>query len=89
MDVKVNLGEDYEQSLKKTMYEIATDAFKQVGQQASFPEWMNLTTAKDYIGVSNNTFTKYTKMGLPVTVIDGVTRVKKTEINKFMKQHSI
>lgn len=89
MDVKLSLAGDYEQEIKKTMYEIAVDAFKQAGYQASFPEWMNLTTAKDYIGVSSNTLSKFINMGLSVTVIDGVTRIKKSEINRFMKEHSM
>lgn len=38
--------------------------------QKSPKEWMSIKEAREYIGVSHNTFTKYREMGLKICEID-------------------
>lgn len=51
-------------------------------------EWMTIEEARNYIGVSYNTFNKFRIMGLKVAEIDGVKRVAKSEIDRFLTEHS-
>lgn len=51
-------------------------------------EWFSLKEASEYIGVSPNTLSKYREMGLKVFSIEGVSRVSREEINRFLETHS-
>ncbi|WP_291754730.1 DNA-binding protein [Lysinibacillus sp. UBA5990] len=51
-------------------------------------EWMSIQEACQYISISFNTFNKFRVMGLKVAEIDGVKRVSKTEIDRFLLEHS-
>lgn len=58
--------------------------FNKMNQQQ---EWLDLKSAAKYANVSYNTFIKFRKMGLKVAEIDGVKRVKKSEIDRFLQDH--
>ncbi|ACA38108.1 MULTISPECIES: helix-turn-helix domain-containing protein [Lysinibacillus] len=51
-------------------------------------EWLSLSEAAKYIGVSYNTFIKFRHMGLKVCEIDGIKRVSRKEIDSFLESHS-
>ncbi|MDY0406503.1 helix-turn-helix domain-containing protein [Virgibacillus sp. 179-BFC.A HS] len=51
-------------------------------------EWLDLKSAAKYANVSYNTFIKFRQMGLKVAEVDGVKRVKKSEIDRFLQEHS-
>ena len=51
-------------------------------------EWLSLKEGASYAGVSYNTFIKFRTMGLRVSEIEGVKRVSKTEVNRFMEEYS-
>lgn len=51
-------------------------------------EWFSLKEAAEYIGVSPNTLAKYREMGLKVFVVEGVSRVSRKEIDRFLETHS-
>ncbi|WP_153731841.1 helix-turn-helix domain-containing protein [Sporosarcina obsidiansis] len=51
-------------------------------------EWMSIEEACQYINISYNTFKKFRLMGLRVSEIDGVKRVSKSEIDRFLLEHS-
>lgn len=59
--------------------------FARLEQQS---EWLDLKSAAKYADVSYNTFIKFRKMGLKVTEIDGIKRVKKSEIDRFLEKYS-
>lgn len=65
-------------------------ALKQVIQEYQLvtKEWFSLKEAAEYIGVSNNTLAKYREMGLKVFVVEGVSRVSRKEIDRFLEVHS-
>lgn len=52
-------------------------------------EWMSVKEAAKYAGVSFNTFMKFRIMGLKITEIDGVKRVSRKEIDRFLESRSI
>ncbi|MGE7932355.1 helix-turn-helix domain-containing protein [Viridibacillus arvi] len=51
-------------------------------------EWMSVAEAAKYAGVSHNTFMKFREMGLKVSQVEGIKRVSRKEIDKFLESHS-
>ncbi|MEY2363453.1 hypothetical protein R6U76_18615 [Lysinibacillus capsici] len=51
-------------------------------------EWISLKEAAKYASVSYNTFIKFRHMGLKVCEIDGIKRVSKKEIDRFLEEYS-
>jgi len=51
-------------------------------------EWLDLKSAAKYANVSYNTFIKFRSRGLKVCEIEGIKRVKKSEIDRFLDEHS-
>lgn len=52
-------------------------------------EWLSIKEAAKYAGVSNNTFIKFRNRGLKVCEIEGIKRVSKKEIDRFLEEYSI
>lgn len=55
---------------------------------SSYNEWMSISEAAKYVGVSYNTFVKFRNMGLKICEIDGIKRVSRKEIDTFLDTHS-
>ncbi|MEK3996202.1 DNA-binding protein [Psychrobacillus sp. FSL K6-2365] len=51
-------------------------------------EWLSLKEGAKYAGVSYNTFIKFRVMGLQVCEIEGIKRVTRKEIDRFLEDHS-
>jgi len=60
----------------------------QAARQTFINEWMSLKEGAVYAKVSYNTFMKFRLMGLKVSEIDGIKRVSRKEIDKFLENHS-
>ncbi|AVK85933.1 DNA-binding protein [Lysinibacillus sp. B2A1] len=54
----------------------------------STKKWLNISEAAKYAGVSYNTFMKFRTMGLKICEIDGIKRVSRKEIDRFLENHS-
>ncbi|MEK3937401.1 DNA-binding protein [Sporosarcina sp. FSL W7-1349] len=50
--------------------------------------WLSLKEGAKYAGVSYNTFVKFREMGLQVCEIEGIKRVSRKEIDRFLQDHS-
>lgn len=79
-----NAQSNIESLIMKTLNE-ALHASKQ-----SLPtsEWMTLAEGAKYASVSNNTFMKFRVMGLKVSHVEGIKRVSRKEIDKFLDNNS-
>ncbi|MCM3358679.1 DNA-binding protein [Psychrobacillus sp. MER TA 171] len=77
-------------SQEKQLNEIIANAIKNaINNHQFFPkDWMNLQEGAAYANVSLNTFKSFRLKGLKICEIDGVKRVSKEEIDKFLKSHS-
>ena len=51
-------------------------------------EWLSLKAGAKYAGVAFNTFMKFRAMGLQVCEIEGIKRVSRKEIDRFLEDHS-
>lgn len=50
--------------------------------------WLSLKEAAKYAGVSYNTFIKFRHRGLKVFELEGIKRVSKKEIDRFLEEYS-
>lgn len=75
-------------SLEDQLKEFIISSLKDASSTILFKEWMSISEAAKYIGVSYNTFTKFRTMGLKICEIDGIKRVSKKEIDTFLVTHS-
>lgn len=52
--------------------------------------WMNQTKARKYLNVSKATFYRWEKAGkIPYSLIEGVKRYSKKELNQVMNEHRV
>ncbi|KJY56704.1 helix-turn-helix domain-containing protein [Lactobacillus melliventris] len=52
--------------------------------------WMNQTNARKYLNVSKATFYRWEKAGkIPYSLIEGVKRYSKKELNQLMNEHRV
>lgn len=58
-------------------------------QMLGLNEWMSIKEGAKYAGVSYNTFKKFRSKGLKISEIDGVMRVSRKEIDRFLESHNI
>ena len=81
----MNLHPEYEAKLDYNFESMLKDMIK---KKIDFKDWMSISEASKYVGVSYNTFSKFRLMGLKICEIDGIKRVSKKEINSFLEKHS-
>lgn len=74
---------------KETLKEIIKDVMDENKEDFHSKEWFNLKEGAAYMGVCYNTFKKFVNEGLKIFEVDGIKRVSKTEIHRFMEQYSI
>ena len=48
-------------------------------------EFLRMKEAAEYLGITTTTLTKFTKMGLSVSVIDGTKLISKQNIKEFVE----
>ncbi|WP_245989474.1 helix-turn-helix domain-containing protein [Ureibacillus thermophilus] len=83
-DLSTLLGEQASAIIVKTIEQ----KLEQYLLRKNTKEWMTLKEAQEYIGVSFNTLSKMRRMGLRVCEIDGIKRIKKSEIDRFLSENS-
>lgn len=68
----------------------AEKLIKKYTKQYTLQEFLNANEAANVLGMSLTTFWRYRqKYPVPVYVIDGVKRFKKSELIEFVEKHSI
>lgn len=88
--IKVQQTYEVSEGLESILTELIINCTNQAIKSQHFvsKEWFSLSEAAKYVGVSYNTFMKFRLMGLKISEIDGVKRVSKKEIDRFLEQHS-
>lgn len=80
------IPESLEGSLTDKVLELISSAIEK--KKLYVPEWLSLAEAAKYAGVSYNTFIKFRLRGLKVCEVDGIKRVSRKEIDRFLEEHS-
>ncbi|MCK1989362.1 DNA-binding protein [Lysinibacillus fusiformis] len=86
MQQTFEVSEGLESILTELIINYTNQAIK--SQHFVSKDWFSLSEATVYVGVSYNTFMKFRLMGLKISEINGVKRVSKKEIDRFLEQHS-
>lgn len=88
MKVELEMPKLFEEEIREYVRSTINDMLSNLNVHSNQKEWMSIKEASEYAGVSFNTFKKFREMGLKVCEIDGVKRVSKTEIDKFLENNS-
>ncbi|MGK4118347.1 helix-turn-helix domain-containing protein [Lysinibacillus capsici] len=81
-----NITKEFEKSLMESVVNLISSAINK--NKLYSPEWLSLMDAAKYAGVSYNTFIKFRHMGLKVCEINGIKRVSRKEIDRFLEENS-
>ncbi|WP_431029652.1 DNA-binding protein [Lysinibacillus sp. LZ02] len=88
MKIELDMPEGLGEQLKAIVLTATKQAFEINQKQLSAKEWMTLKEGAAYAGVSYNSFVRFRSMGLKVCEIDGIKRVSKREIDRFLENNS-
>lgn len=77
-----------EKNLNEIIATTTLNVIKQIQGKIIQKEWLTLSEAAKYAGVSHNTFVKFREMGLKVSQVDGIKRVSRKEIDAFLEKYS-
>lgn len=80
------VSKDLENILTELIINCTNQAIK--SQHFVSKEWFSLSEAAKYAGVSHNTLVKFRQLGLKVCEINGIKRVSKKEIDRFLEEYS-
>lgn len=90
-NLQVQLPEDLQEATKKMISDSLNSALKELEIKNSFPPYMNKTEARKYLHISSKTLldweTQYND--IPIIVIDGIQRYKRTDLDEWMQQHRL
>ena len=89
--LRVQLPDDLQEATKKMIADSLNSALKELEIKNSFPPYMNKTEARKYLHISSKTLldweTQYND--IPIIVIDGIQRYKRTDLDEWMQQHRL
>jgi excisionase family DNA binding protein len=89
MEMQVQVSSDFENELKAKFVAIASDALNSLASRPQFPEWMTLGDTADYLSISRGTLTTWIHQGLKVTIVGSTKRIRKSDADTFMTEHSL
>lgn len=86
----------FEETVTTTVKAVMKEAMNELEEKLAYkfyegvPEYMNYTQASEYVGVSVGTMRKFVnENGLPIVRLEGVVRLRKTDIDKFMQRYIV
>lgn len=88
MRIELDMPTGLAEQLKHVVLQATQQALKEQQMKLTAKEWLDLKSGAAYAGVSYNTFIKFRERGLKIAEIEGVKRVSKYEINRFLDEHS-
>lgn len=88
MQAQVNLPDELESNIRNDILTMARSAFETVKQEATYPRYMRIEQASQFMNCSRSTLTnKCIPAGLKVILIDGLQYVDQKDAVSFMEQH--
>lgn len=92
MKMELELPNDFESTIQSLINETVSEKLDAIKSSNEYGEYLDIGTAAKYLGVSRNTFSKkiLKSSGIPITVIaDRITRIKKSDLDKYMSDKAI
>lgn len=90
-NLQVQLPNDLQEATKKMIADSLNSAVKELEIKNSFPPYMNKTEARKYLHISSKTLLDWETQydDIPIIVIDGIQRYKRTDLDEWMQQHRL
>lgn len=90
-NLQVQLPDDLQEATKKMIADSLNSALKELEIKNSFPPYMNKTEARKYLHISSKTLLDWETQydDIPIIVIDGIQRYKRTDLDEWMQQHRL
>ena len=90
-NLQVQLPDDLQEATKKMIADSLNSALKELEIKNSFPPYMNKTEARKYLHISSRTLLDWETQydDIPIIVIDGIQRYKRTDLDEWMQQHRL
>jgi len=90
MKLQVNVPDELDEHIQELVKQTVAKLLKDTQHSNSFADYLNLGEAADYLSISRGTLTKVIKEdGLPVTYIGRSSRIKKSDLDKYMTEKAI
>lgn len=81
----LDLPKEFEKQLQQQVINVVTNTIGSLRADSKYPEYMDKTQCSAYLNTSRTTFDKWLKTeNIPVTIINGSYRFKRSEVDKFM-----
>lgn len=88
MKIELDMPHGLEGQIKAIILSATKEAMEENKKLIAAKEWMSIQEACKYANVSNVTFQKFRALGLRIAEIDGIKRVSKKEIDRFLENNS-
>lgn len=88
MKIQAECPEGLDERVAKVVISSTEKAIQKYFEKMATKEWMSIKEACKYANVSNVTFQKFRTLGLRIAEIDGIKRVSKKEIDRFLENNS-
>ncbi|WP_125762272.1 excisionase family DNA-binding protein [Companilactobacillus hulinensis] len=90
MELKVNVPDTLDQHIQDLVQQTVTEMLKDVQHGSKYNDYLNLGQAANYLSISRGTLNKVIEQyNIPVTMIGNATRIKKTDLDTYMKKQAI
>ena len=89
--LQVQLPDDLQEATKKMIADSLNSALKELEIKNSFPPYMNKAEATKYLHISSKTLLDWEAQynDIPIIVINGIQRYKRTDLDEWMQQHRL
>lgn len=88
MRIELEMPTGLEEQLRSIVLSTVKNALAEFAKHPQPKDWMSLKEAAAYAGVSFNTFKGFRERGLKVCEVEGIKRVSKAEIDRFLESNS-
>lgn len=88
MKLEFDVIPSLEKQIESVVLQTTEKAVQKYYERNAAKEWFSIKEACEYIGISFNSFAKLRNLGLKVCEIDGIKRVSKKEIDRFLEGNS-
>ena len=93
MSLTFKVDDEFDNAFRAYMTSVVRDAINKATANDDGIDhehtWMSLGETAKYLHVSRNTLRNFTYDGLPVTMIEKVSRIKRSDADSYMAQHQL
>lgn len=90
MQLKVNVSDELDEHIQEVVKQTVNSLLKDMQHSNNYADYLNLGEAANYLTISRGTLTKVIEQSnIPITYIGRSARIKKTDLDTYMKKQAI